>query len=113
MNKHMVLTLSLMLGISFSSYSQGWFTMKHMKKLGKDAAAGNKEVSAGQGRTAAICALENYPNTETYALLQRIATTEDNPAVVTAALRTLEQMEKSTPILAETATSKAHTGMGL
>lgn len=71
------------------------------------AAAGNKEVSAGQGRTAAIYALQNYPNGDTYALLQQIAATEDNTAVVTAALRTLEQIEESTPALAETATSKA------
>lgn len=77
------------------------------------AAAGNKEVSAEQGRTAAICALGNYPNTDTYALLQQIAASEDNTAVVTAAVRTIERMERSTPTLAETTTSKADPAVTL
>lgn len=73
------------------------------------AAAGNKEVSAERGRTAAICALENYPSTETCQLLERIIATEDNTAVTTAALRTLESIEKKQPAVVETATSKADT----
>ncbi len=73
------------------------------------AAAGNKEVSAEQGRTAAICALENYPSEETYRLLEQIVATEDNTAVATAALRTLEAINKKQPAVAENATSKADT----
>ncbi len=77
------------------------------------AAAGNKEVSAEQGRTAAIYALGNYPNTDTYALLQQIAASEDNAAVITAAVRTLERIEASTPTLADTMTSKASPSVTL
>jgi len=73
------------------------------------AAAGSKEVSAERGRTAAICALENYPSTETCQLLEQIVAREDNTAVVTAALRTLESIEKKQPAVVETATSKADT----
>jgi len=75
------------------------------------AAAGSKDVSAEQGRTAAIYALENYPNAETCALLEQIVATEDNTAVLTAALRTLESIQKAVPSVAESATSKADTGI--
>jgi HEAT repeat protein len=71
------------------------------------AAAGNKEVSAEHGRTAAIHALENYPSEETYRLLEQIVAAEDNTAVATAALRTLENIEKTNPGIAEKTTSKA------
>ncbi|UCD52109.1 MAG: HEAT repeat domain-containing protein [Phycisphaerales bacterium] len=73
------------------------------------AAAGSKGVSAEQGRTAAISALQNYPSEETYRLLEQIAASSDNAAVVTAALRTLESIEKNQPAIAERATSKADT----
>lgn len=71
------------------------------------AAAGNKEVSAEHGRTAAIYALENFPSEETYRLLEQIVAAEDNTAVATAALRTLENIEKREPAVAEKTTSKA------
>ena len=71
------------------------------------AAAGNKEVSE-QGQAAAIYALGNYPNTETYRLLQQISASEDNATVLSAAVRTLERIEQSTPALTETVTSKAN-----
>ena len=73
------------------------------------AAAGNKEVSAEQGRTAAICALANYPSEETCRLLEQIVEREENTAVVTAASRTLEDIEKKQPAVVEQATSKADT----
>jgi PBS lyase HEAT-like repeat len=73
------------------------------------AAAGSKEVSAEQGRTAAIYALQNYPSEETYRLLEQIAAAADNTAVATAALRVLENIEKKEPAVAERATSKADT----
>jgi HEAT repeat protein len=73
------------------------------------AAAGNKEVSAEQGRTAAIYALENYPSEETCRLLEQIIAREENMAVTTAALRTLENIEKKQPAVLEKATSKADT----
>ena len=73
------------------------------------AAAGSKGVSAEQGRTAAISALQNYPSAETYQLLEQIAANSDNTAVVTAALRTLETIDKNQPAIAEQATSKADT----
>lgn len=73
------------------------------------AAAGSKSVSAEQGRTAAIYALENYPSAETCSLLEQIVATEDNAAVVTAALRTLDNIQKAVPSVAEKATSKADT----
>ncbi len=75
------------------------------------AAAGSKGVSAEQGRAAAIYALENYPNAETCALLEQIVATEDNTAVLTAALRTLESIQKAVPAVAENATSKADPGI--
>ena len=75
------------------------------------AAAGSKDVSAEQGRTAAIYALENYPNAETCALLNQIVAAEDNTAVLTAALRTLESIQKTVPSVAENATSKADAGI--
>jgi HEAT repeat protein len=73
------------------------------------AAAGSKGVSAEQGRTAAIYALENYPSAETCSLLEQIVATEDNAAVISAALRTLENIQKAVPSVAEKATSKADT----
>ena len=77
------------------------------------AAAGSKNVSAEQGRTAAIYALENYPSAETCSLLEQIVAAEDNAAVVTAALRTLENIQKAVPSVAEKATSKADTDIVL
>lgn len=59
------------------------------------AAAGNKEVSAEYGRTAAIEALGNYPNEETVALLERIIAQETNEKVVTAASRTLDDIRSA------------------
>lgn len=77
------------------------------------AAAGSKNVSAEQGRTAAIYALENYPSVETCVLLEQIVAAEDNLAVVTAALRTLENIEKAVPSAVETVASKADSGASL
>lgn len=74
------------------------------------AAAGSKDVSAEQGRTAAIYALENYPSVETCVLLEQIVAREDNTAVITAALRTLENIQKAVPSAVEKATSKADAG---
>lgn len=74
------------------------------------AAAGSKDVSAEQGRTAAIYALENYPSVETCVLLEQIIAREDNTAVITAALRTLENIQKAVPSAVEKATSKADSG---
>jgi len=59
------------------------------------AAAGNKEVSAEHGQTAAIYALKNYPNEQTVALLERITAQEHNAKVLTAALRTLDDIKRS------------------
>jgi len=73
------------------------------------AAAGSKEVSAEQGRTAAIYALENYPSEETCRLLEQIVATEDNIAVATAAARTLDSIEKKTPAIVQKTISKADT----
>ncbi len=56
------------------------------------AAAGNKEVSAGSGRTAAIYALKNFPDTKTCALLEQIIATTDNEQVLAAAARTLDDI---------------------
>ncbi|MBN2129811.1 MAG: HEAT repeat domain-containing protein [Sedimentisphaerales bacterium] len=61
------------------------------------AAAGNKEVSAESGRTAAIYALKNFPDGRTSALLESIIAQEDNTAVATAAIRTLESIRKAAP----------------
>jgi HEAT repeat protein len=58
------------------------------------AAAGNKEVSAERGRSAAIYALKNYPDEKTVALLERIVAQEQNEKVLTAALRTLENIQR-------------------
>jgi len=74
------------------------------------AAAGSKNVSAEQGRTAAIYALENYPSVETCVLLEQIVASEDNIAVVTAALRTLENIQKAGPSAVEKVASKADSG---
>lgn len=54
------------------------------------AAAGNKEVSAESGQTAAIQALANYPCEQTCVLLERIVAEGSNEKVVTAASRTLD-----------------------
>jgi hypothetical protein len=54
------------------------------------AAAGNKEVSAESGQTAAIEALANYPCEQTCVLLERIVAEGSNEKVVTAASRTLD-----------------------
>ncbi|MGE5295496.1 MAG: HEAT repeat domain-containing protein [Solirubrobacterales bacterium] len=59
------------------------------------AAAGNKEVSAEYGRTAAIEALKNYPSQETCALLERIIAQDSNTKVVTAASRTLDAIQST------------------
>ncbi len=59
------------------------------------AAAGNKEVSAEYGRTAAIEALRNYPSQETCALLERIIAQDSNAKVVTAASRTLDAIQSA------------------
>jgi HEAT repeat protein len=59
------------------------------------AAAGNKEVSAEYGRTAAIEALRNYPSQETCALLERIIAQDSNAKVVTAASRTLDEIQSA------------------
>ncbi len=61
------------------------------------AAAGNKEVSAGGGRTAAIYALKNFPDARTLALLEQIVATEQNAAVVSAATRTLDDIHRTSP----------------
>jgi HEAT repeat protein len=57
------------------------------------AAAGNKEVSAENGQTAAIYALKNYPSERTLALLEQIIAQEDNDRVRTAATRTLDDLK--------------------
>jgi hypothetical protein len=59
------------------------------------AAAGNKEVSAEHGQTAAIYALKNYPDESTVALLERIIAQGQNEKVVTAATRTLDDIKRS------------------
>jgi HEAT repeat protein len=69
------------------------------------AAAGNKEVSAESGRSAAIEALKNYPSEETVALLERIVAQESNEKVVTAASRTLDDIRRAP----HTITAKADT----
>jgi HEAT repeat protein len=57
------------------------------------AAAGNKEVSAESGRTAAIYALKNYPSEQTMVLLERIIEQEYNDKVRAAATRTLDDLK--------------------
>lgn len=69
------------------------------------AAAGSKDVSAEHGRTAAIYALENYPNAQTYALLEQIVAAEENAKVVSAAARTLDRMTNAEPMVAANAAS--------
>ena len=59
------------------------------------AAAGNKEVSAEHGRTAAIYALKNFPDDRTVALLEHIIAEEQNTKVLTAASRTLEDIKRA------------------
>ncbi len=67
------------------------------------AAAGNKEVSAELGRTAAIQALRNFPDEQTFVLLEQIAATDRNAIVATAATRTLNAIENAAPRLAANA----------
>ncbi|HQG48683.1 MAG TPA: hypothetical protein PK373_06300 [Sedimentisphaerales bacterium] len=69
------------------------------------AAAGNKEVSAEYGRTAAIEALKNYPGEETVALLERIVAQESNEKVVTAASRTLDDIRRAPHVITASAES--------
>jgi hypothetical protein len=69
------------------------------------AAAGNKEVSAEYGRTAAIEALRNYPSEETVALLERIVAQESNEKVVTAASRTLDDIKRAPHVITAKADS--------
>ncbi len=69
------------------------------------AAAGNKEVSADGGRTAAIYALRNFPSARTYALLEEIIATEQNARVVTAATRTLDELRRTSPHIVANAQS--------
>ncbi len=71
------------------------------------AAAGNKNVSAEQGRTAAIQALVNYPNEQSYVLLEQIVSLERNATVVTAASRTLAAIQRAAPMLATSAQFRA------
>jgi HEAT repeat protein len=59
------------------------------------AAAGNKEVSAEHGRTAAIYALKNFPDEKTVTLLERIIAQEQNEKVLTAATRTLDDIRRA------------------
>lgn len=79
------------------------------------AAAGNREVSADNGRTAAIYALKNFPDARTCALLQQIVTTEQNASVVAAATRTLDDIERTSPHIVANAQSliKKDTSPGL
>jgi len=69
------------------------------------AAAGNKEVSAESGRTAAIYALKNYPTEQTLALLERIVAQEDNDKVRAAATRTLDDIKQAPHLLTAKADS--------
>lgn len=75
------------------------------------AAAGSKEVSAEQGRTAAIYALENFPNERTYALLEEIVATEVNASVVSAAARTLDNIRNAEPVVAVNAAAEVHESL--
>lgn len=69
------------------------------------AAAGNKEVSAEYGRSAAIEALRNYPSEETVALLERIVAQESNEKVVTAASRALDDIRRAPHVITAKAES--------
>jgi len=82
-------------GYLFSTISQ--ITSQQAQASLLYAAAGNKEVSAESGRTAAIYALKNFPDGRTSALLESIIEQEDNTAVATAAIRTLENIRKAAP----------------
>ncbi len=70
------------------------------------AAAGSKDVSAEQGRTAAICALVNFPSERTYGLLEQIVATADNASIMSAAARTLESIRNAEPVVAASAGTK-------
>ncbi len=72
------------------------------------AAAGSKDVSAEQGRTAAIYALENFPSEQTYALLEEIVATEDNISVISAAARTLDNIRNAEPVVAANTAATVH-----
>ena len=67
------------------------------------AAAGSKDVSAELGRTAAIQALANYPDEQTYVLLEQIASVERNAVAATAAARALTNIQRTAPMLAANA----------
>jgi hypothetical protein len=67
------------------------------------AAAGSKDVSAELGRTAAIQALANYPDEQTYVLLEQIASVERNAVAATAAARALTTIQRTAPMLAANA----------
>jgi HEAT repeat protein len=69
------------------------------------AAAGNKEVSAEHGRTAAIYALKNFPDEKTMILLERIIAQEQNEKVLTAAARTLDDIRMAPHAIAAKAGS--------
>jgi len=69
------------------------------------AAAGNKEVSAENGQTAAIYALRNFPDAKTYALLEQIVATEENARVTAAATRTLDDLRRTSPHIVANAQS--------
>ncbi len=69
------------------------------------AAAGNKEVSAEHGRTAAIYALKNFPDDKTMTLLERIVAQEQNEKVLTAATRTLDDLRRAPHVIAAKADS--------
>jgi HEAT repeat protein len=79
------------------------------------AAAGNKEVSADNGRTAAVQALRNYPDERTCQLLESIIAQEENTRVATAAIRALESIRKLSPHVTTTADGlrKAELGFTL
>ncbi len=68
------------------------------------AAAGNKEVSAESGRTAAIYALRNFPDARTISLLEQIAL-EENARVAAAATRTLDDIRRTSPHIVANAQS--------
>ena len=73
------------------------------------AAAGNKEVSAEHGRTAAIYALRNYPDGRTLALLEQIVAQEQNAQVSAAAVRTIEDIHRTSPHVVAKAESLVKT----
>jgi len=77
------------------------------------AAAGNKEVSAEHGRTAAIYALRNYPDGRTLALLEQIVAQEENARVSAAATRTIEDIHRASPHVVAKAESLVKTDSAL